>query len=492
MSTELTTAVTITPSATDVSVNNNYDLVTANSYEIGIDPSATVVEGHKKEYSIVGDTLYASISAQEAPTWLTTIIADVVNTAVASGMVNYDLLVQDVQNAIDSIDVASNTYVEKTNFTGDVNALIATQLATLNTTYGDTFATKVELTALEASTTSALATQAVQIESGYTDAINAKATEIITAYTAADAVNASNISALTTVFSDQNALLDAQSTALSGLQTYIGVDGSNTPNGTGLTKSFTDLSLALTTLDDSIYGTSGLEQSIYAAIDTEGARVESKFEYNSVVGLNGVYYKAGFGLDTSITTTGTGTELDPYDSIFWINAQKFKFTNTNKTGSVAPFTIDASGATPTVTFNGVVSFTNVSGTPTHTSGAANPTGTAINGSTYRNTSTNIVWIYNGAWRESGDPLALVPFDLSSSGTTVIDGGRISTNTLHASKITAGTIEVDRLAATSLSAMGMTIGTLSSAGTGARMVFTDTKILVYDSNNVLRVKIGDLT
>ena len=56
---------------------------------------------------------------------------------------------------------------------------------------------------------------------------------------------------------------------------------------------------------------------------------------------------------------------------------------------------------------------------------------------------------------------------------------------------SGTITADRLEANSLSALGLTIGTLSSAGTGARLVLSDDKILVYDASNTLRVKIGNL-
>ena len=70
--------------------------------------------------------------------------------------------------------------------------------------------------------------------------------------------------------------------------------------------------------------------------------------------IGGVSYNSGFGLSNS-AGTGMGSE-------FWINADKLKFTNNGKTGSKAPFSIDASGPTPQVTFNGIVSFSNVSNT----------------------------------------------------------------------------------------------------------------------------------
>ena len=99
---------------------------------------------------------------------------------------------------------------------------------------------------------------------------------------------------------------------------------------------------------------STLENSLRTKITDEGARVESKFAYNSIVNINGVYKKSGFGL-TSNYTNGNGTISNPYVSEFWIDASKLKFTNSNITGSVAPFTIDASGSIPKVTFNGTLS-----------------------------------------------------------------------------------------------------------------------------------------
>lgn len=104
---------------------------------------------------------------------------------------------------------------------------------------------------------------------------------------------------------------------------------------------------------------STLENSLMTEISDEGARVESKFAYNNTLMLNGTSYSSGFGIATSLTS---GSGLPTGQSEFWINASKFKFTNTNQTGQVAPFTIDASGVTPQITFNGKVTFSNVTNT----------------------------------------------------------------------------------------------------------------------------------
>ena len=106
---------------------------------------------------------------------------------------------------------------------------------------------------------------------------------------------------------------------------------------------------------------STLENSLMTEISDEGARVESKFAYNSLLNINGIYKKSGFGLTTNYVS-GSGTQIDPYVSEFWIDASRFKFTNSNVTGSVAPFTIDASGANPQIKFNGKVTFSNITNT----------------------------------------------------------------------------------------------------------------------------------
>jgi hypothetical protein len=81
----------------------------------------------------------------------------------------------------------------------------------------------------------------------------------------------------------------------------------------------------------------------------------------------------------------------------------------------------------------------------------------------------------------------------------ITGDRIAANTLTASNIAAGTITgdriaagsiaADRLAVASLSAITGTIGLLRTAASGARVEIESNQIRVYDSSNVMRVRLG---
>lgn len=68
---------------------------------------------------------------------------------------------------------------------------------------------------------------------------------------------------------------------------------------------------------------SNLVNSLTTVINDGDANIESKFEYNSTVNINGTYKKSGFGLTTNYTS-GSGTLVDPYVSEFWVDASSFK------------------------------------------------------------------------------------------------------------------------------------------------------------------------
>jgi len=84
----------------------------------------------------------------------------------------------------------------------------------------------------------------------------------------------------------------------------------------------------------------------------------------------------------------------------------------------------------------------------------------------------------------GDPAAKI-----NSGTTTINGGKITTGTITANQISGNTITADKLNVTSLSAITSTIGLMRTATSGARTEIESNQIRVYDGNNVMRVRIG---
>ena len=403
--TTLNASLTVTVAATEVGVVDNTIDVSASAYSIEMDSADTVVEGYKKEYSIISDGLYASISYDEAPTWLTSIIDTVVDYAVAGSLTDYASLTQDIRDAVSMLDAAANKYVEEINFDASVDAIVASHFITLNATLGDVYATSVELTSAIAATDFSLTTTATEISSAYQDYTDSAITMLSATFTDATAAVASDITALTSVFQGQASEISGISSVISALQTYVGVDDAGASTNTNLTAYLTD--------SNGVIGgaTSNVANSVYT--DALGASV-SQFEYSSALYKDGLWYTAGFGLDLS-TVSGAGTLIDPHSSEFWIDAEKFRFTNTAQSGSVSPFVIDASGPTPQITFNGVVDFTNT------------------NMDSYDNSNVDV----SGTISTNNDAMAqrlgydnyAAMVSAANAGNTIISGGHINTDLL---------------------------------------------------------------
>lgn len=178
-------------------------------------------------------------------------------------------------------------------------------------------------------------------------------------------------------------------------------------------------------------GDTAVTNTVKAYADGVGAGVETKWAYNSIVNIGGIYKKSGFGLTTNYTS-GNGTEANPYASEFWIDASRMKFTNSAMTGSKAPFTIDATGLVPEITFNGKVAFTNVTGyTPPD-----------IEGSIYTN---NDIFAQKLGYANYSDMVTA-----ANNGQTIINGGYINTGLLQANSILANQINATGLIAENIS------------------------------------------
>ena len=77
-------------------------------------------------------------------------------------------------------------------------------------------------------------------------------------------------------------------------------------------------------------------------------------------------------------------------------------------------------------------------------------------------------------------------------TKAVDGADITANSILTNSIGAGQITAAKMSVTELSAITATIGILRTATTGARTEIRDNVVKVYDTSNVLRVQIGDLS
>ena len=80
----------------------------------------------------------------------------------------------------------------------------------------------------------------------------------------------------------------------------------------------------------------------------------------------------------------------------------------------------------------------------------------------------------------------------SAWTKAVDGADLVANSVTTNSINAGAVTAAKISVTQLDALSATIGTLRTATTGARMEIHDNVVKVYDSNNIVRVQLGNLT
>lgn len=201
---------------------------------VSLTPAQEVIT-KKNEYSIVSDRFYVGFSNTAAPDWLQDLVNNIVGNVVSGSLTNYASLTQDVRNAIDSIDIAANTYVETINFSSLVDGIVGTHIATLNATYEGVYATIVDLDVVVANANEALTLRANDLQASFSTEIDSRITGVQLAYAAADAALANDITTLTTAFADQELQLAGFAEAITGLQTYVGLDYSTgNPNGLGI------------------------------------------------------------------------------------------------------------------------------------------------------------------------------------------------------------------------------------------------------------------
>lgn len=329
--------IDVVPQQVDVEVLENTDIeLTVN----------------KREFNIVGDNVYIAQVSETPPQWLT----DIVNSAVQLSINNTMTELRDLKDSIlDELNVVKNQYTMAINQIATSEANFVSAVETLNATYQDTQATIANIQTTYATKAQASATALGIVQSELQD--GAIAAEILTLKnTFVTPLNAtsSSLEILESTIGDPDDGIGATAEAVRGLETRVeSAEGTISSTAADMTKLKTAANMGELTAG----GFTGLVNSVDTVIDAEGARVESKFEYGSTLTINGTPFTSGFGLVSNATNVnGKPTS----GSEFWINADKFKFTNASNTGAKAPFAIDATGTTPEIYFNGKVSFNSIS------------------------------------------------------------------------------------------------------------------------------------
>ena len=320
---------------------------------------------NRREYNIVGDELYIPKRYEDAPRWLRDIIDTVTSAALSNALSDVSTLGDMLDGLIAELNVAKNTHTMSIISDNDINERINTAIETLNSSLADADSTILDIAMTrvtpEEAQTIALGILSASINGGD---IAAAVQRLQSAIVDVDSARSLDYTRLMSQIGDG---LESESEARAEAISYLTTDVTNI-NGTLTTQAgqITLLETAASTVDNKIAtAKSEVTNTLNTTITNGDIAIQSKWAYNSVVNINGTYRKSGFGLSTNYTS-GSGTEVDPFESEFWIDAAKFRFTNgENNTlannGEV--FTIDASGTTPQVKFNGKVAFTDVTDVP---------------------------------------------------------------------------------------------------------------------------------
>ena len=402
-------------------VNDNIVAGYDNSHDVCIedldDLDITVA---KKEYVITGDDIYIPQLYDDAPQWMKDLVELVVDVSMTT---NSTKLINDMNAMLQEFAVSYvplNQYTQSILDLGNedmrLNALLETLNSNFNNGLSNANAQIISLQMTKASKDEVVAQVIQTLSAQLADPrsnLGATVVRLDQAIVAEQTARATSFRALTASMESTNGEIAAKAEVLENALAYVGINEAGASTNTGLS--------AYLQASNGTIG--GADSKVANDIRVTAEGVESKWAYNSTVNVNGVYRKSGFGL-TANNFSGGGTKTNPYTSEFWIDATKLRFTNSNMTGRTAPFTIDASGATPQIKFNGVVEFNNVANVP-----------------------------------QLGSTPQEVVNAINNGNTTTISGGKITTRSITANQIAASTITANEIATKGITAdrIGSTTG-----------------------------------
>ena len=340
-------------------VDNNITVTASQEVEVAnelvtntvVNEYPNTISVKSNEFAVVGDGLFAT-TKEEVPGWMRELVGDLAKSATANTYnamagFNYNLY-----NAMIALQVAENKYQQTINTRVTDQEAFVQAVETLNSTVQNAEAEIVGIKQTYATKDFAVTTVAQTLEASLNGgAIKSSLGQLASTMSNQYGTMAQRMDVLESTFEDLELGVEGYANATSGLETFVGKNapGTNAPV-IASSKFYQDLNVYLEGTNYTTGGTNTLVNQVTAA----ATGVESKFEYNSSLKLNGATYNSGFGLATSLTP---GSGLPTGASEFWINADKFKMTTTGYTGpKYSPFTVD--GTNGSITFNGKVVFGN--------------------------------------------------------------------------------------------------------------------------------------
>jgi hypothetical protein len=353
-----------TPQEIEV-ISNGID-VEARSLDVEVvDLKELDVTVAKREFVITGDDIYVPKLYEDAPQWMKDLVQLVVNSAMDTGNASTLAQLASMLSQFATSYVPLNQYTQSILDLSNEDASIHTVIETLNSNYNNGLsqanAQIISLQNTKASkdevVTQVVNTLAAQLANP-TSSLGAAIGNLQQTVANNQNANALSMQTLTASLNDVSGNVSANSSAITGLQTNVSnISGTLTSQAGQITNLRSDLTSGTGTW---LTGDTNVTNTVKSYTDGKVTGVESKWAYNSSLTINGTSYNSGFGLATSLTP---GSGLPTGSSEFWIKADKFKLMSADgsRKSAYSPFTVDST--TGNITFNGIVSFNNISNVP---------------------------------------------------------------------------------------------------------------------------------
>lgn len=137
---------------------------TTSQVDIDVDASY-VVTGFKREYAIVGDAYFATVTVGDTPAWLVNLINNIIDNSLSVVLGDVTILKNSVLESLRELEVAKNQYEELINIEATIDSIIASRLATLNANLANANAQILELNTTKVTSQQAAAISINQISS---------------------------------------------------------------------------------------------------------------------------------------------------------------------------------------------------------------------------------------------------------------------------------------------------------------------------------------
>lgn len=412
------------------------------------------------------DSITSSQLAAELATPISTIPA--ITTAANDALAQAQAAQADADSALAGVTVNANGITTLTTTTDT----LTTNLSALSTTVGSNSSSIVSLQTTTADQATAITNLTTRVGTAESD------------ITSLETTTATQATALTTL-----------TTRVTTAESDISTAESNITN---LQTTTANQATAITQLSSSVAGNT-------AAIQTEATTRADETgdlfaQYTVKVDTNG--YVSGFGLASTLVNGAPFSE-------FIIRADSFAIaqptTGTPTIAPAVPFIVRTTATTiggvnvPAGVYmtdafiqNGTISNAKIANLAVDNAKIAN---LSVSNGKIQDLAVTNAKIANATITSAKIGLAEIKtanIEDLAVGTAKIANAAITNakvNDLSADKLTAGTINTANVTISGTSSTGVD---LKSAASGQRMEIKSTKILIYDSSNVLRVKLGDLS